>query len=91
MPAAGCMLGCCGCLQELCLSLMALLVLQQPQQADMVPVAANYALWMLQCAGEGQLPAELLCAGSMQALTACVSACTAALHGLGLLGLFCDR
>lgn len=70
---------------------MTLVVLQQPQQADVVSAAANCAVWMLQCVGEGQLPAELLREPSMQALTACVSACSAALHGLGLLGLFCDR
>jgi hypothetical protein len=80
-----------GCLQELCMGLTALLVLQQPHKAEMVPAAANHALWMLQCASQGQLPADLLCLGSMQALTACLSACTAALHGLGLLGLFADR
>jgi hypothetical protein len=78
-------------LQELCLGLMTLIVLQQPQQADVVSVAAHYAVWTLQCVGEGQMPSELLCEPSMQALAACVSACAAALHGLALLGMFCDR
>lgn len=73
------------------MGLMALLVLQQPHKAETVSAATNLALWVLQCASEGQLPAGLLCLGSVQALTACISACTAALHGLGLLGLFADR
>jgi hypothetical protein len=79
------------CLQELCLSLLALLVLQQPQHTDTVTAAATHAMWMLQCAVEGQLPEELLVSGSMQALAAALSACTAALHELGILGLSCDR
>lgn len=77
--------------QELCLGLMSLLVLQQPQDADVVTAATNHAVWLLQCAEEGQLPAHLLCASNMQALTACLSTCAATLHELGLLGLYWDR
>jgi len=70
---------------------MALLVLQQPQHADMVSAAFNHTVWLVECAAQGHLPSELLRLGSMQALAACVSACMAALHQLGLLGLYCER
>lgn len=81
----------CAAVQELCLALMSLLVLQQPQHADMVSSAANHALWLLECAAQGQLPAELLCMRCSTALAACLSSCIGALHALGLLDWYCDR
>lgn len=78
-------------LQELCLNAMAIMVIQQPHEVAMVSSVLQHVMWLLDCAAEGHLPAELCTASWQVAAAGCVAACTAALANQNLLEIDCDR
>lgn len=70
---------------------MHVLVLHQPHEHAMVAAVLQHALWLLQCAGEGLVTEALRTTSWLQAVGACVAACTTALQRQGLLSLHVDR
>lgn len=78
-------------MQELGLNAMGLMVVQQPQETAMVSSALQHVIWLLDCAVEGHLPAELCTHSWQNAAAGCVSACTETLASQGLLDVAGDR
>lgn len=80
-----------GCVQELCLNAMTLMVVQHNNQASVVGTTLQHVLWLLECAAGGHIPAAVCTASWQVAAAACVAACTSALDGLGMLGMYAEK
>lgn len=70
---------------------LCLLVLQQPHESAMVGAVLQQVLWLLECAGEGLLPADVVTGTWQVAAAAVVAACVTALDETGLLGMQSSR
>eukprot|EP00775_Hariotina_reticulata_P013106 gene13106-13234_t len=78
-------------LQELCLRVLSLMVLQQPHHGDVVVAVLQHVLWLLEVAAEGLLPAELVTGSWQQAAASALAACISALTDLKLLDIYGNR
>jgi hypothetical protein len=70
---------------------MALMVIHQSHEGQLVSAVLQHVLWLQECAAGGLIPAATCTASWQVAAAACVQACMTALNSLDMLGMFADR
>lgn len=91
VPVLGQFLSCSSAdIQELCLAVMHVLVLQQQADVGAAAGALQHTTWLLQCAADGALAPAGLSGSLLQGACACMAACVTALQQQGLLELHAE-